>query len=183
MEGDTIAPEPTSDDHAPTPPEWGPERSRTVTWHDPLLTARATADLSGIDFLRAIQRGALAPPPILALIAARLVSVEPGHVVFECTPDESVYNPIGVIHGGLVCTLLDSAIGCAVHTTLAPGVAYTSIEIKVNYVRPVHLGLPLTVHGWVVKSGRRIAFGEADVRDGEGTIVATAASTCLVMSA
>ena len=79
--------------------------------------------------------------------------------MFTCTPDDSVYNPIGVVHGGVVCTLLDSAIGCAVHTTLAAGVGYTSIELKVSYLRPVHAGMPLRARGWVVKPGRRVAFG------------------------
>jgi uncharacterized protein (TIGR00369 family) len=101
-------------------------------------------------------------------------------VVFTCTPDHSVYNPIGVVHGGLVCALLDSVCGCAVQTTLPQGQGYTSVEIKVSYLRPVRAGDVLTAVGTVVKPGRRVAFSEGEVRDGEGRVVATATSTCLV---
>jgi uncharacterized protein (TIGR00369 family) len=138
--------------------------------------------MPGLELLRAMQDGVLPPPPIITLIGGQLISSEVGEVVFTCTPDESVYNPIGVVHGGLVCTLLDSAIGCAVHSTLAAGFGYTSIEIKVSYLRAVHAGTELTIRGWVVKPGRRIAFGEADVRDASGAILATASGTCLVMA-
>jgi uncharacterized protein (TIGR00369 family) len=87
------------------------------------------------------------------------------------------------VHGGLVCTLLDSAAGSAVQSTLPAGVSYTSIEIKVNYLRPVHAQSGrLLAHGWVTKPGRRVAFAEADVRDADGKLVATASSTCLVMA-
>ena len=90
---------------------------------------------------------------------------------FGCTLDESVYNPIGVVHGGLVCTLLDTVAGCAVHTTLPPGVAYTSIELKVNYLRAVHAHSgPLTAIGRVVKPGRRVAFAEGEVLDAPGRV-------------
>jgi uncharacterized protein (TIGR00369 family) len=109
------------------------------------------------------------------------VSVNPGDVVFGCLPDESVYNPIGVVHGGLVCTLLDTVAGCAVHSTLPADVGYTSVEIKISYLRPVRAGVELIAHGWVTKPGRRVAFAEADVRDPSGTLLATASSTCLVM--
>jgi uncharacterized protein (TIGR00369 family) len=113
-----------------------------------------------------------------------LRQVERGLVVFECKPDESVYNPIGVVHGGLVCTLTDSALGCAVHTTLAAGVAYTSVDITVNYLRPVTLDSgTLVATGRVVKPGRRVAAASAEVLDGSGRLVATATSNCLVMGA
>ena len=84
-----------------------------------------------------MQDGRFAPPPIALLMGFTLVQVDYGLAVFECTPDESAYNPIGVVHGGLVCTLADSAAGCAVQTTLEAGVAYTSIDINVTYLRPV----------------------------------------------
>jgi uncharacterized protein (TIGR00369 family) len=102
-------------------------------------------------------------------------------VVFTCTPDESAYNPIGVVHGGLVCTLLDSVCGCAVQSLLAQGVGYTSLEIKVSYLRPVRADSGvLTAHGWVSRPGRRASFAEGDVRTPDGKVVATASSTCLV---
>jgi uncharacterized protein (TIGR00369 family) len=107
--------------------------------------------------------------------------LEEGLVEFGCTLDESVYNPIGVVHGGLVCTLLDTVAGCAVHTTLPKGMAYTSIELKVNYLRAVHASSgPLTAIGRVVKPGRRVAFAEGEILDAQGRTVATASSSLLV---
>ena len=108
-------------------------------------------------------------------------ALEEGRVEFGCTLDESVYNPIGVVHGGLVCTLLDSAIGCAAQTTLPAGLGYTSIEIKINYLRPVlHSSGPLTAVGTVTKPGSRVAFAEGVVTDAAGKVVATASSSVLV---
>ena len=164
------------------PADWGPASSRTITWHNPQISAQAVPTMAGIDALRALLAGAYPPPPIMVALGITLDRVDPGEVVFVCTPDESVYNPIGTVHGGLVCTLLDSAIGCAVHTTLAAGVGYTSIELKVNYLRPVHAGMSLRARGWVVKPGRRVAFADGEVRDGDDKIVATASGSCLVMS-
>ena len=123
----------------------------------------------------------LPAPPIAELFGLTIESVEPGDVVFRCAPDESTYNPIGVVHGGLACVLLDTVAGCAVHSTLPAGVGYTSLEIKVNYLRPIHGGIALIAHGWVTKPGRRAAFAEGDIRDPDGKVLATASSTCLVM--
>ena len=101
-------------------------------------TARGLA-MPGIDYLRAMVDGVLPPPPISGLMEFTMVSADPGRVVFTCRPDESAYNPIGVVHGGLICTLLDSVAGCALHSTLPRGKGYTSIEIKVNYLKAVRL--------------------------------------------
>jgi uncharacterized protein (TIGR00369 family) len=171
---------------ASTPPaaRWGEPRSKTVTWHDPLPLAVTAATMSGREFLQAMADRGLPPPPIAQMFGFGPVSVGDGDVVFTCTPDEAAYNPIGLVHGGLVCTLLDTATGCAVHSTLPAGMAYTSIEIKVNYLRPVRVaaGRPdgLTAHGWVTRPGRRVAFAEGDVRDSDGKLIATASSACLV---
>ena len=164
-----------------TPAAWGEPRSRTVTWFDPMATAERAAGLSGLEFRQAVVAGEVPGPPIGALMGFTGGSAEQGRVPFLCTPDESVYNPIGVVHGGLVCTLLDSALGCAVHTTLPVGTAYTSLELKVSYLRPVtrDSGQLVTV-GTVTKPGRRAAFAEGTVRDGTGRLVATATSTLLV---
>jgi uncharacterized protein (TIGR00369 family) len=164
------------------PREWGPARSKVVTWHDPVLTAAGAAGLSGLEFMRAISSGEVPPPPIAQLLNMRLRQVDHGLAVFECDPDEAVYNPIGVVHGGLVCTLADSAAGCAVHTTLEPGVAYTSVDITVNYLRPVTLDSgTLTATGKVVRSGRRMALASVEVHDGRNRLVTTASSNCLIM--
>ena len=171
--------EPTS---MPLPTEWGEPRSKSVTWHDPLVMANAGAGLSGLEFLRALVDGSLPRPPIANLMGFRLCEVEFGRAVFECQPDESLYNPIGLVHGGLVCTLADSAAGCAVQSTLDAGVAYTSIDLNVVYLRPVTTtsGL-LRATGQIIKPGRRVATAGAEVTDGSGKLVATATSSCLVM--
>lgn len=85
------------------------------------------------------------------------------------------------LHGGLMCTLLDSVAGCAVHTTLPAGVGYTSIEIKVSYMRPVKAGVPLLARGWVTKRGNRVSFADGEITDPEGRKIATASSSCLIL--
>ena len=158
-----------------------PVRSRTVEWQDPLITAAGALERSGLETMRAIRDGELPPPPIAQLMRFDVRDLEEGRVVFGCELDESVYNPLGVVHGGLVCTLLDTVAGCAVHTTLPKGLGYTSIELKVNYLRPVQLDSgPLTAVGTVVKPGRRIAFAEGQVLDAADRLVATASSSLLV---
>jgi uncharacterized protein (TIGR00369 family) len=174
-----VTAEPTVEQSAPA--GWGEPRSRTVTWYDPRATAAGALERSGLETMRAIRDGVLPPPPIGRLLQIEFAEVSEGRVEFRCEVDESVYNPIGVVHGGVVCTLLDSVAGCAVHTTLPRGTAYTSIELKVNYLRPVHAHSgPLTAVGTVVKPGRRVAFAEGEVRDAAGSVVATASSSLLV---
>jgi uncharacterized protein (TIGR00369 family) len=168
---------------AAVPVSWGAPRSKTITWYDPLPGAAAGARLAGIDHLHAILRGELPPPPIAAHFGFQIIEVAPGSVTFTCDPDESAYNPIGLVHGGLVCTLLDSVIGCAVQSTLPVGSGYTSIELKVSYLRPVHGHTgQLRAHGWVTKPGSRVAFAEGDVRDADDKVVASASGSCLVMA-
>jgi uncharacterized protein (TIGR00369 family) len=160
---------------------WGDERSRVITWHDPAPTAALGASMSGLEYLQAIVDRRLPPPPMGQVMRFEFLAVEPGRVVFACEPDESAYNPIGVVHGGLVCTLLDSVAGCALHSTLPAGKGYTSVEIKVNYLRAVRLssGL-LTATGNVVKAGSRVGFTEGVVTDSSGALVATASSTLII---
>ena len=168
----------------PTDPAdpWGQERSRAITWHDPAVGALAGRGLAGRDYLTAMIEGRLPPPPIAQTLGFTLARIADGEAWFTCEPDESHYNPIGMVHGGLVCTLLDSALGCAVHTQLPAGVGYTSIEIKVSYLRAVTPASGrLTAHAQVTKPGRRVAFVDGDVRDASGGIVATASGSCLIM--
>ncbi|MDR6970287.1 PaaI family thioesterase [Leifsonia shinshuensis] len=157
------------------------ERTRTVVWEDPAPGVAVMPTMSGLDYLRAMIRGELPSPPIAELMRMTLVTAEPGTATFVCDPDESHYNPIGTVHGGLMCTLLDSALGCAVQTTLPQGQAYTSIEIKVNYLRPVyaHTG-QLTCTATVTKPGNRVAFADGVITDGSGKTVATATGSLLV---
>jgi uncharacterized protein (TIGR00369 family) len=156
-------------------------RAKTVTWDDPMAIAAAGRGEVGLDFLRRMVAGELPPPPIANLLGMSLVSVSPGQAVFTLVPDESMYNPIGAVHGGVVCTLLDSALGCALHTTLPAGKGYTSVEIKVSYLKGVRPSSgPLTATGRVVRAGSRVGFTEGEVLDASGAVVATATSTLLV---
>ncbi|MGA2295314.1 MAG: PaaI family thioesterase [Acidimicrobiales bacterium] len=166
----------------PTADQTDSVRERTVAWQDPMATATIGRTMSGRDFLDAIRNGDLPAPPIALLMGFSLEEVGEGRVVFGCTPDESLYNPIGVVHGGLVCTLADTVIGCAVHSLLEPGVAYTSIDLTVNYLRPVVAdGTKLLATGTVTKPGRRVAFATAEIVDANNKMVATASGSVLIM--
>jgi uncharacterized protein (TIGR00369 family) len=160
---------------------WGARGSKTVTWYDPVALGTAAAKLPGREFLQAVIEGRLPPPPIATLVGAELVSAVDGEALFRCTPDESTYNPIGMVHGGLLCTLLDSAAGCAVHTLLPAGARYSSIEIKVSYLRPLRAGIELEVHGRALRVGGRVAFAEAHARDGDGELLGHATTSIAVL--
>ena len=158
------------------------ERSRTFTWDDPLPPLASSRELDGLSYMRAMIAGDYPPPPIASMMNFRLVSAEPGEAVFECEPGEYHYNPLGMIHGGLACTLLDSAVGCAAHTTLPAGVGYTSIDLNVSYLRPIlaTTGL-LRATGRVIKGGQRVIFASGELTDAAGTVFATATSSLLVL--
>ena len=157
------------------------QREATITWRDPADALAVLPDLDGIEFMKKIAAGELPGAPIAGHFGMDVLEVGPGTVTFRCRPDESHYNPIGMVHGGLVCTLLDSALGCATHTTLPAGTGYTSIEIKVNYLRPVTADNgPLICAGRVTKPGRRVTFAEGEVLDNQGKVVATASGSLLI---
>jgi uncharacterized protein (TIGR00369 family) len=157
-------------------------RTLEVKWNDPMPLAEAGRAMPGIDFLRAIRDGRLPHPPICALLNYRLVEVEPGHAVFEATPGEQHYNPIGVVHGGLAMTLLDSAMGCAVQTQMPAGGGYTTLEAKTNLVRAITGDSgKLRAIGKVVHLGKRVATAEARLVDREGRLYAHATTTCIVL--
>ena len=159
-------------------------RTRTVTWEDPLVSARAGATLSGIDYLRAIAQGKLPPPPIALLLGFDIAEVAEGRVVFTAETGEHQYNPIGVVHGGLAATLLDSAMGCAVHSRLPAGRGYTTLEIKVNYVRAIKRESGrLRAIGTVIHMGGKIATAEARLLDGDGRLCAHGTTTCILLGA
>ena len=146
-----------------------------------MIGASAMTTMSGLDYMLALKDGTVPAPPIVALMNMELTEVEPGAVTFVAQPDESHYNPIGAVHGGFACTVLDSVTGCAVQTTLAHGFGYTSLEIKVNYLAGLSATTgPLTAVGRVIKPGKRVAFAEGTLTDSSGKVVATASSTLLV---
>lgn len=157
------------------------QRETTIRWRDPAEALVALPNLDGIDFMNKVAAGELPGAPIAGHFSMDVLDVGAGTVTFRCRPDDSHYNPIGMVHGGLVCTLLDSALGCATHTTLPAGTGYTSIEIKVNYLRPVTADSgPLTCTGRVTKPGRRVTFAEGEVLDNQGKVVATASGSLLI---
>ncbi len=140
------------------------------------------AALSGLDQLRAMIASD-AQPPIGRTLDFALVEVEEGRAVFQGKPDIRVYNPIGSVHGGYAATLLDSACGIAVHSKLAPGQGYTTLELKISYVRGMTLDTGVVrAEGVVISMGRRVAFAEAKLTDAHGRVLATATSTLLVIA-
>jgi uncharacterized protein (TIGR00369 family) len=158
-------------------------RSVSIEWADPVALAEAGRKMLGIDFLRAIRDGRLPRPPIAALLGFNLVEVEPGHAVFEVVPGERHYNPIGVVHGGLAMALLDSCMGCAVHTQMAAGSTYTTLEAKTNLVRAItgETG-KLRAIGKTLHVGKRMATAEGRLEDASGKLYAHATTTCLVLT-
>jgi uncharacterized protein (TIGR00369 family) len=160
---------------------WGPQRSRTVEWCDPGPSTAQGMSMAGIDYLQAMMDHQLPPPPIAGLMQIDVIALEPGRVTMSCTPDESMYNATGTIHGGVVCTLLDTVACCALLSTLPQGKGLTSVEIKVNYLKAIHpSGGLLSATGTVVKAGSRVGFAEGVVTNANGAVVATASSTLLV---
>lgn len=150
------------------------QRSRTIDYHVPGKDKAALFARSGLEHLGAIAAGELPGPPISSHVGLSIVQVSDGEVVMTAEPDESHYNPIGSVHGGFFATVLDSACGCAVHTTLPAGVGYTSLEIKVAFLRPMTIDTGIvTARGWVTRRGRSVAFAEADLRDANGQVLAT----------
>lgn len=161
---------------------WGAERVKETRWHDPALLAGSATELSGRDFITAIVEGRLPPPPIARLLGIDFVSVGDGTAVFRCEADESVYNLIGTVHGGWLCTVLDSAAGSAIHTLLPAGVGYSSIEIKVSFLKAVRTDSgPIEVTGRALRLGRRVGFAEAHARDGSGDLVGHATTSVAVL--
>jgi uncharacterized protein (TIGR00369 family) len=157
-------------------------RERTYQWDDPVQLAAAAPTMTGLEFLTAIAEGTLPPPPVMATTGVHAVEFSDGRAVFELTPAEWQYNPIGSVHGGVLTTLADSALGCAVHTKLGVGRGYTSLELKINFTRAVTVSSgQLRCVGEVVTIGRRVATAEATITDRTGRVVGHASTTCLLM--
>ena len=156
-------------------------RSRTFSWSDPALTAARVGSTSGLEMLRAMRDGEIPPPPILQLVGGTGFEVEEGRVAVLMPAQEFHYNPLGTVHGGIIATLLDTAAGCTVHSTLPVGVGYTSLDLMTRFIKPVTIasGL-LRCEGAIISRGRRTAAAEARLYDERGTLLAHATSTCLI---
>jgi len=158
-------------------------RRRIVEWDDPTIGARAGRTLSGMQYLEAMKSGALPAPPITRLVGFALHTLEAGRVVFEFTPGEEHANPMAGTHGGVLTTVLDSAMGCAIASKLAAGQGYTTLELKINFVRPVtHAKPKLFGEGRIVHLGSKTATDDGYLRDAEGTLYSHATTTCLIFS-
>jgi uncharacterized protein (TIGR00369 family) len=158
------------------------ERTLTVSWEDPRALAEAGRGLSGLEYLQKIVAGELPRPPISALMNFGLVELSEGRAVFAVEPAEYHYNPIGVVHGGLAATLLDSAMGCAVHSALPAGAGYTTLEIKVNFVRAMTAETGLVrCEAKLIHLGGRTATAEGRIVDEDGKLYAHGTTTCLIL--
>ena len=146
------------------------------------LPAEVYDSMTGLAVLQAMLSGDLPGATIARTLNFGLIEVEHGRAVFAGEPTEDFLNPHGSVHGGWAATLLDSALGCAVHTTLAIGEKYTTVEMKVNYLRPVFPGRPgrLICEGKVINRGRTLALSEARLVDSEGKLYAHASETCMI---
>lgn len=159
-----------------------PIRSRTFEWEDPRVYLESLGSISGLEFLTKFAKGELPRPPISALMDFTLAEVSPGRAVFVAEPAEYHYNPIGAVHGGLAATLLDSAMSCAVQSMLPPGVGYTTLEIKVNFVRALTVGTgTVRSEGTVIHMGSRTATAKGRIVDRSGKLYAHATATCIVL--
>lgn len=145
--------------------------------------ARLARDYDGVEFLEAIRTGQLPPPPIAELLGFEIVEVEPGKVTFALDPAQKHYNPIGTVHGGVTATLLDTVMGCALHSLLPAGAGYTTSDISVRYVRPITLDTGrVLATGTVLHKGRRTATAEARLVDeATGRLLAHSTSTLQVL--
>lgn len=160
------------------PAEWGEPHVKRSTWFWPEELRRSFTEISGIELMRGIAEGRFPPPPIMSLFDARILSVQPGEVIFGCTPDRSFLNPAGLVHGGFLCTMMDTAIGCSVITESGPLQTYATIELKVSFFKPMPLdGRHVEVVGSVQSLGRRVAFAEAHAYDSERNLLGHATSS------
>jgi uncharacterized protein (TIGR00369 family) len=157
-------------------------RERIVRWEDPLASAGAMRELSGLEAIRAVRDGLVPPPPIANLMGFRIAEADAGRVVFEGEPGEEHYNPLGAVHGGFALTLFDSAMGCAIHTMLEAGVAYTTTDVQVRFIRGMTKDTgTVRCEATVVHVGRSTAVAEAKLFDSAGRVLGIGTTACAVL--
>ena len=167
----------TTDEHADT------VRERTTTWADPAVTASQVGREPGLALLEAVRDGRLPAPPIATTLGFDLDLVEDGRAVFSLEPAEHHYNPIGSVHGGVFATLLDSAAGCAVHSTLPAGKYYSTVDLSISLVRAItEKTTRVRCEAKIVHAGSSVATAEAKLVDDRGQLCAHGTTTCLIMS-
>ncbi|HEY1552294.1 MAG TPA: PaaI family thioesterase [Kofleriaceae bacterium] len=157
--------------------------ARTYEYESREFDPAVARELPGLDYMRGVMRGDYPSAPIAATMGFTLVDIDNGRAIFEGSPQRFVYNPIGVVHGGWFATLLDSAMGCAVHSTLAAGKGYTTIDLSVSMVRGLdeHSG-PIRAEGNVLHVGSRVITAEGRVTGADGTLYAHGTTTCIVLA-
>ncbi|WP_316803575.1 PaaI family thioesterase [Pedobacter nototheniae] len=158
------------------------ERNRSITWKDPMEGAKEALQLSGMEYLQAMADGKLPLPPLLYTLDFSVTEIKAGEVEFRFTPQEFHYNPIGTVHGGVISAILDSAMGCSLHSLLPAGKGYTTLELKVNFLKAITIKTgELKTIGKVINLGGRTALVEAQLVDADHTVYAHAVSTCLIL--
>lgn len=158
------------------------ERKRIITWDDPMVGATQAMKMSGMEYLQAMSDGKIPLPPLLHTLDFLPTKLEPGNIEFSFTPQEFQYNPIGSVHGGVITAILDSAMGCSLQSILPAGQGYTTVELKLNFLKGVSIktGMLKTISR-IIHSGSRTALVEAQLVDNAGNIYAHAVSTCMIL--
>src|SRR6266702_1901863 len=153
-------------------------RKRVVEWQPPGPVAAAAATMSGLEAMRAIRDGILPPPPMARLIGFRMAVAEPGQIVMELEPNESLENTIGLLHGATAAALLDTAMGCSISTMLPVRQTSVTLDLKITYLRPlsVRSGI-IRAEGKLIKLGRQTSYTEGFARDGKGNLAVHATAT------
>jgi uncharacterized protein (TIGR00369 family) len=157
------------------------ERKRTIIWDDPKNSARDATSISGLDYLKAIKDGKINPPPVAMLVGYKISEVDHGYAVFELDPAEYHYNPFATVHGGIISTLLDTTMTASVLSTLQKGISCSTVEIKVNFIRPITAKTEvLRCEARPIHVGKRLATVEGQLRDKYSNLYAHGVSTCSI---
>ncbi|HZL31407.1 MAG TPA: PaaI family thioesterase [Pseudolabrys sp.] len=153
-------------------------------FHYGVVSPEQLKSYDGLDFLSAIIAGTVPQPPISEILGFHLVEAENGRAVFEGLPEARHYNPIGSVHGGFAATLLDSALGCAIFSMLRKGDAWTTLDLKLNFVRGLSKDTgKVRAEGRIIHRGRTVATSEGDLKDASGKLYAHATTTCMIFPA
>ena len=157
------------------------EREVTIAWTNPHISSRDSASISGLDYLKAIKNGAINPPPAAKLVGYRISKIDLGAVVFELNPAEYHYNPFATVHGGILSLLLDTTMTSAILSTLQKGFTCATVEIKVNFIKPVTIKTGVLIcEGKPIHLGKRLATAEGKLKDKAGSLYAHGISTCSI---
>lgn len=158
------------------------ERTKTISWQDPSEGVGQIHKMSGLDFFQAISDGKIPFPPLLHTLDFKVASIIKGEAIFSFQPQEFHYNTLGTVHGGVISAILDSAMGCSLHSLLPAGTGYTTLELKVNFLKSITIKTgELIATGKVIHAGSRTALVEAQLTSNSNTIYAHATSTCLII--